>query len=496
MGDKKRYRLRTIIRGGFSALVAVLVAVALGGCRATIPEVPTPIEASERFLRNGEIPPIDEWWRSFGDEKLNALMDRALNENFTLKSAYDRLLEARAAARVAGADLYPELTGNAGVSQNWVHDSETDDTEDFRRYGGNLVASYEVDLWGRVRSIRNAAALEAAASEEDLRAAAITLSGSVASTWYRLLEQENQLRVLKSQIATTSKTLTVLEGRFRRGLTGASDVLQERQLVESRREALERAVEEYRQLEIALSTLLGSPPPPSGAYQTEGDLIELPPLPVTGIPAEVAARRPDVRAAYLAVQAADQDLAAAVANRYPRLSLTASYDVEEPHWQDLFDNWVATLAANLAVPVFDGGARRAEADRRRALLYQRFHAYADVYLNALAEVESALIAEAQQDQVVESIAYQLKLARLVFTRISREYLNGTSEFLRVLAAQESLQSLERELLTAKRERIEARVSLSRALSGGWDLYPYKPPAALEESANYYPLPIPVHGADE
>jgi NodT family efflux transporter outer membrane factor (OMF) lipoprotein len=479
-----------------SAAVLTLAAVVMSGCRAKVQKVPVPLEAPATFSRSGDGAPADAWWRDLRDERLNRLMDRAFAGSFSLKAAYDRLLAAQAAARVAGAELYPEVTGTAGVSQTWVRDDITNDTEDFRRYEVGAVASYEVDLWGRIRSVRNAAVLEAAATEEDLRAAAVLLSGNVASTWYRLREQESQLDLLRSQMATTSETLTVLEGRFRRGLVGASDVLQQRQLLESRREELERATAERRLLEITLATLVGSAPPPENTYEAGGGLIALLPLPETGIPAEAVARRPDVRSAYLDVQAADQRWASAVANRYPRLSLSASYSAEEPHWQDLFDNWAASLAANLAAPLFDGGSRRAEADRRRALVRERFHVYADVYLNALAEVERALIAEAQQKEVVESVGRQLTLAREVLKRITREYLGGRSEYLRVLTAQLSLQSLERGLLTAQRQLIEARVDLARALSGGWNIPEYEPPPVVAESRNYYPFPIPIHGEVE
>lgn len=458
--------------------------------------IPSPVDLDRGFSVDGEAPLPDKWWLSFNDPELAALIDVALAENFTLKTAWDRLEAAKANVQIAGAELWPALDARASnefALQRFEvlgPEGETDfETDDFRSRSFDLVADYEVDLWGRIRSLRNAEALDLLATREDLEAAAISLSAEVASTWYQLQEATGQVALLDKQLETTQVTLELIEGRFRLGLVRAADVLQQRQLVESRREERAQAIARQRVLEVTLAILLGQTPGPE-MFDVDGDLIALPPLPETGLPAQLVARRPDVEAAYRAVQAADQRLGAAIANKYPRLSLTAGYSTSDEDWRGLFDTWIATLGQNVVAPIVDGGARRAEVERNEALTAESFHRYGQTILEALGEVEQALAREVQQYAAVESIEKQLELARQVLQRIRAQYLAGTENYLRVLEAQESVQFLERTLLIAQRALIEFRVDLCRALAGGWELDPPRPePALLEEPGDFYPLPI-------
>ncbi len=495
------------------AMTIVAALSALAGCAAKIRDVPAPVPVGEDFRATGQSQLSVEWWRDFDDPVLDALMEEALTENFTLGSAWARLSQAQAQARVASADLFPTLNANAQAEQSWTREKVTETTPastsesgeetpastktEFKitnvdEYSAGLVAEYELDLWGRVRSLRNASLLDVVASAEDLRAAAVTLTASVASTWYQLQEQEGQLRLLQRQVDTTSSTLQIIDARFRRGLTPASDVLQQQQLLESRFEELHRAEAQADSLKIALAILLGRSPG-NRLIESSGELISLPALPATGVPSEIIGNRPDVRSAYTAVQAADQRIAAAIANQYPRFSLSGSFNSTNVEWKDLFDNWFASIAANIAAPIFDGGARRAEVAQSRARTLELFNDYGQTLIEAVGEVEEALGNEHQQRLIVESIERQLAIAKQVTERIGAEYLGGTSGYLRVLDAQISRQSLERELLTARRELIGYRIDLCRALSSGWELEAPESPEFIANRKTVYPLPIPLPG---
>lgn len=461
----------------FLALLAG--SVGMTGCRTTIPSPPPPIDLPEAFSQSGEADRSERWWRALGDARLEVMIQKALSENFSLRAAWDRLQQARASLDAAGADLWPTLDAGFENEFSWRRELVTvigpdgdPDSEweinDARNRTINFSADYEIDLWGRVRSLRNAEALDLAASAEDLHAAAISLAAQVASLWFELQEQVGQRHLLEGQIKTAEETLKLIEARFRLGQILASDVLQQRQFVEARREEKSRVNARIAALEIALAILVGETPRP-GSYEPEGKLIELPPLPQTGLPADLVSRRPDVRSAYLAFQAADQRAAAALADRYPRLSLTAGFSTSSEDWRALFDNWLATVAANLVAPVIDGGARRAEVRRNRAVASEQFNDYGQTLLDALGEVEEALVQESHQRNVVHSIELQLELASRVLSRIRAQYLGGGETFLRVLEAQQSVQDLERELLSARRELIGFRIDLYRALAGGWDI---------------------------
>jgi NodT family efflux transporter outer membrane factor (OMF) lipoprotein len=442
------------------------------------------------FSASGSSALGDRWWEGFADPKLDGLMKEALAGNFSLRSAWDRLDQSDARRRAAGAGLTPSLDARAGTEYGWRQQKYADsrgggpDIRSSRTQSIGLVAEYELDLWGRVRTLRNAAALDRAASAEDLRTAAITLSSQVASTWYELQEQVGQRQLLDGQIAITEKTLGLIEQRFDMGKAAATDVLQQRQLAESRREDRERVQARIRSLELALAVLLGRTPDKAN-YEVSGELITLPALPAGGVPSELIQTRPDVKSAFIAVEAADQRVASALADRYPRLSLVASYSTTSNTWRDLFDNWLASVAGNVAGPILDGGSRKAEVARTRAVASERLNTYGQVILEALSEVEDALNAEQRQVAVLASLESQLSIARTVQDRILDQYLVGSEDYLRVLDAQLSVQGLERELLTAKLDLISQRISLCRALAGGWEL---KAPDKPKPEPTKYPLP--------
>jgi outer membrane protein TolC len=179
--------------------------------------------------------------------------------------------------------------------------------------------------------------------------------------------------------------------------------------------------------------------------------------------------RPDIRSAYYAVLSADSDLAAALANRFPRLSLTAEAEISGEHSRDLFDNWLATLASNLAAPLIDGGTRKAEVDRTRSAVSEALHTYGQTILDALSEVEDALAKERHQRDFIQSLETQLKLAGQVSDRMRDRYLQGTVDYQRVLDALLSQQTLEQSVLSARRDLVQDRIDLCRALGTGWEL---------------------------
>ena len=185
-------------------------------------------------------------------------------------------------------------------------------------------------------------------------------------------------------------------------------------------------------LEHQLGILMGVVP---GAFDwpRKTDLAELSPLPDTGIPAALVERRPDVRSAWYQVLAADRQTASAVSERFPRISLSAGI-LTSGDSGALFDDWLASLAANLVVPLIDGGQRRAEVERTRALTRERLTLYGQTVLEALAEVEDALAGEEHQQAYLASLDRQLELAQNVIGRVRDRYLNGAEDYQRVLNA--------------------------------------------------------------
>ncbi len=279
--------------------------------------------------------------------------------------------------------------------------------------------------------------------------------------------EEGRIQVLlEEQIETNETLLSLIQSRFASGQAGAADVLRQQQLVERTRGDLSLSRSRYEVLAHLLATLEGVPatrPPPA----MPPALVDLPPLPDAGVPAESLRRRPDVEAAWRRVDAADRDLAAAVADRFPRVDLSAAAVLGGAGFQVLFLDRVASLAADLTAPLLDGGRRRAQIDADAATKRERLHLYRDTVLQGLREVEDALAEERRQREFLASLDRQHELAVQVVDTLLNRYGQGASPYLDVLAAVQSEQSLTLALVSAKRRLLELRIELCRALAGSW-----------------------------
>lgn len=441
----------------------LLLAVLITGCSSQPRITENTPELASAFSRSGSLQPSNQWWHAFDDAELNRLMAQALDGNLSLKASYQRLLQARAAADRQAAGLFPTLDANLGADRRESESSSTD------RFSAGLSASYEVDLWGRVQSLSQAESQRALASEADYEAAAISLSGEIASYWFELVEQQAQRALAQQQLEVNRNLLTVIETSFSAGQAGAADVLRQRQLVSSSEEQLTNLAGDISVLQNQLTVLLGRAPI-RDSFPDKEMLPELPPLPDTGVPGELVQRRPDVQQAWRLVQAADRDLAAAISNRFPRLSLEASVSDEAANAGELFDDWLVTLAGNLLLPVIDGGERRAAVTSAEAGLQERVQEYRQTVLVAIQEVEDALARERQLQERLASLERQIELSDASYQQLRRRYLNGAVSYTDVLGALRDQQDLQRTRLTARRQLLNYRVALYRALAG-----PIKPP---------------------
>jgi NodT family efflux transporter outer membrane factor (OMF) lipoprotein len=453
---------------GIRSLVTglTIIVLLLTGCSPQVSRQTPPLQPQGGFSGSGQKQLPEQWWLSFEDQTLDSLIKRALAGNFNLQTAWDRVDRAYAVARKAGAAFVPQVDGDVGLDTRRSRiNARTDSSQS---YSLGLAASYEVDLWSRIDSISAAAELDAQASTEELRTAALTLSAQVATTWFQLLEQRGQIDILEQQIRTNEKTLEIISLQFRTGQVGIADVLQQRQVVETQRGELALTTGRAQLRQNQLAVLLGIAPTRFTQATTE-NLDRLPPLPATGLQSDLIENRPDVRAAWLKLQAAEKRVSAAVADRFPRLSLTGRANTTSEDIENLFDDWLASLAANLLTPILDGGRRRAEVERTESVTSEALHQYGQTVLDALLEIEDALTLEEKQLEYLVSVDRQLELAGQATERIRDRYLNGAEDYQRVLTSLVSEQRLQRTRLTARRELFENRVNLCRALAGGWEM---------------------------
>lgn len=406
----------------------------------------------------------DRWWLAFDDPQLDALQREALAENFDLATYRDRLRAARAVVERERSFLFPTLDFSLFGEQTRRQRNDFDGEEQF---GAAAIGSYEVDVWGGIEAGVDLAEYDEAVVREELKAAAVALSADVAATWYALVQQRGQARVLDDQIRTNERVLEVVRARFGGGVVRASDVLRQQRLLESTREQRAVVQAQIDVLEHALLVLIGRSPTVELELQAD-ELPMLPPRPALGLPATLMQRRPDVRSAFYSILAADRVVAIAVAAKYPRVQLSLEASTLEEQIADLFDNWAAILRVDIFGPIFDAGRREAEVDRTEALKAERVNIYAQTVLIALRQVVDAVSRESARERQIEHLERQLELAERTTERLRREYLNGDISYIDVLDALTTEQQLQRDLLSATYERISHRIDLHQALAGGWD----------------------------
>ena len=439
----------------------LIVVVCVFGCSRSSRTVPPTEIEPPAFSQSGEELPPNRWWTSFDVPELDSKIEQALAGNFSLLATLERVQAARAAARREASDFFPDVNGIASAS------SDMGPGDNRTSYVLGLDTSYQVDLWGEIESRVDAARFAAEATCFDSEAVALTLAADVARLWFSLIEANAQAKLLEKQIENNRTGLKLQRQRFGEGLIRSPDVLRQEQLLESTLEAAAVAQSRIKVLEHQLAVLLGEMPQ-SAEYETGTTLPELPPLPSVGLPAQLIQRRPDVRRDFYLLKAADSDLASAISNQYPRLSLSGSLlnVAEKP--ETIFRDWFASLAGQLVAPLLDGGQRRAEVDRTGAVKRQRLNEYAQTVLFACQEVEDSLVQEKYQKERIEHLERQVKLAEQSSVQLREQYLIGDAEYLDVLSASTSQQSLERQLLSARLDLVLIRVSLYLSLAGGID----------------------------
>ncbi len=414
------------------------------------PSFSLPVDAKE----NGRQKP---WWEVLNDPILNTLITKALADNFTLQQVYARIEQAQAAERQAGSLLYPSLTGELSGTSKWNANG---------KYADDLTIemglSWEVDLWDQLSSSAKAAAYESQATRDELADVALLLSTKVADTYFQLIEQRLQLTLLSRQIEASRTFLELIKLRFAYGSASVVDVYQQRQQLAAIRTQLPVVRSRLSTLDNRFHVLLGMVPAEE-EMQFTSDLPVLPPLPKLGIPADLLLNRPDLRRLHRRLIAADYRVATAVADRLPKIRLGGNTGFQGSELSS--DGLFVSLFGEAIAPLVDWGKRKAEVQKRKAIVKEEIARYSQAYLVAIEEVENALWQEKEQVELGKALDDQLKISKATLSGTRNRYIQGLSDYLPVLTALQALQSLERDVLMQQRQLISIRILLYRALGG-------------------------------
>ncbi|WP_256573189.1 efflux transporter outer membrane subunit [Pseudomonas sp. CC6-YY-74] len=420
------------------------------------------------------------WWELYGDAELSGLVGRLNLSNQNLAASEAQYRQARALVRGARAAFYPSLSSSAGVTRagQGGGDSTLRTADGFSVGGSNaasisksydlsLNAAWELDIWGKLRRSLESSRAGFAASAADLTALKLSLQAELVQTYLQLRVLDDQQRLLDATVAAYARSLRLSENQYNAGIVPKSDVSQAlTQLRSTEAQAIDLKWQRA-QLEHAIAVLIGVPPSELSIAVRE-QLPTLPTIPVA-LPSQLLERRPDVAAAERRVIAANAEIGVAEAAWYPDLTLSATGGYRGSSFAD----WVSlpnrfwSLGPQLALSLFDGGARRAELERSEAAYDQTVAQYRQAVLDSFREVEDYLV----QLRVLEQEAvYQqqaLDAARESLRLIENQYRAGTVDFNSVVNVQATALTNERSNLTLLGSRLTASVQLIAALGGGW-----------------------------
>ncbi len=433
----------------------------LQDCSPKVSNVDIPIDSLQNFSTTGERPLQERWWEEFNDPQLNYLVDSGLSNNLNLLATWQQIEAARYVVRREQSFLIPEVEASAQTaSRRPVPDFAGGENTQF-----GISASYEIDLWGRIRSGIQAEKYRAAATLEDYKAMSISMSAEIALAWYQLSAATTQLNLISNQIETNESIIRLIRARFGSGQVRGVDILRQMQLLESTKDQRIQIETTVALLENQLAVLTGRQPQID--FEMDPDTLpDVPPLPETGVPMELINRRPDVQRDYQTLLAADRDYAVAMTSRYPRLSISSSGQLRSNDLSSLLSDWAYSIGANLVAPLFYGGRLKAEANRALSAKDQALYNYGQTILTSFREVEDALIQESQQRERIAVLNRRVELAESTYNQLRVEFLNGLTDYLDVLLALDQEQQLRRNLISAELTLIQFRIALYRALAGG------------------------------
>ncbi len=462
-----------------SVLSIVFVLALLAGCAVgpdyQRPDVSTPAEfrgdtngvaSTNSFADLG-------WWEVFEDPTLREFIGVAITNNKDVRLAAARVEESRAQLRIARAELFPSLSGEAAY--NRIRSSELAGTpvpssvrNPAETYSLSGSVGYEIDFWGRIRRLSEAARAQLFASEAARQTVLSSLVADVASAYLTLRDLDTQLGIARRTLASREKSLQLVQSRNKQGLVGKLDVRQVESLVATAARAIPETERAIAVTDNQLSLLLGRNPGEisRGAPLTNFAVrVDVP----AGLPAQLLERRPDLRQAEQQLIAANANIGAAKAAFFPQVTLTGSYGQLSVEVSDLFKGpaniW--TFAPRVTVPIFTGGQLRGQYEASKAQRDAALISYERAIQSAFADVANALItrtksreSRAQQEKLTAALRDAARLA-------NDRYRGGVTSYLEVLDTERQLFDAERALAQLQRDELLSVVQLYLALGGGW-----------------------------
>ncbi|HET9178598.1 MAG TPA: efflux transporter outer membrane subunit [Terriglobia bacterium] len=407
-----------------------------------------------------------EWWNVFHDPVLQDLIRTALKQNYDLRIAAARILQAEGELRITRSQQVPQVNGAASAARQKTLFSPSFPSFENNSFQLGGSVSWLLDFWGKYRRATQAARASLLASEYNQQAVKVTLVSEVASGYFQLRALDLQLQISQDTLKSRQSSLRLTQIKQQGGVASMLDVRQAQSLVQTAETTITDTQRLISLQEDAISILLGENPAaiPRGKPLDQETL--LPTLPA-GLPSSLLERRPDIRQAEQVLIAANAEIGVARAEFFPQISLTGSGGTESFQLYKLFSDGIWSFAGDLAQPIFTGGRLKGNLQAARAQEQQALLAYEQIIQGAFREVSDALIGYdrnrqflTQQQALTETLAEAERIARI-------QYQGGVTAYLSVLQQETQYFSAQLQLTQAKLSELDSVVSLYQALGGGW-----------------------------
>ncbi len=445
------------------------------------PDLPMPSAWNEAQQSGIEITSgnLTRWWTEFDDPLLDSLVDRAVKSNLDLRIAQARIREARAVRVGTAAGLWPTLGTSASYKRNRTSQNAFAISPggggggqlDQNFYQAGFDSSWEIDVFGGTRRSVEAADASVEATVENLRDTLVTLLGDVAKNYVDLRGVQGRLAVSRENLKAQQDTLELTRVRFQAGLASDLEVAQAEAQVNTTAALIPALESSLKGDMYGLDLLLGLEPGSlAGELNTTEAIPRLPSKVLIGLPSELLRRRPDIRSAERQLAAATAQVGAAMADLFPKFSLTGDIGLQSISASNWFNRgsrfW--TIGPTVSWPIFDAGKIRANIEIRNAQQEQALTQYEKSVLNAFQEVETALVHYANEQATYRSLTDAVAANRRALTMANELYIRGLNDFLNVLDTQRALYVTESALVQSQANMAANLVTLYKTLGGGWE----------------------------
>jgi len=468
-------------------LQGLCLTVPLGGCLLTgdKPEpgldIPAAYRAGPRnpIAAEAAVPPLD-WWRLFRSRELTELIEEARVSNLDIAVAVAQIVQADAQARIAGAALLPIIDFNANATHS--QQSKTTGSSSLinvSRSGASIAiinnnlsatlnASYEIDFWGKNRSLLRAAEETAVASRYNREVVGLTTVASVANAYFLVLAAQDRLRIARENVASADRILNLIRQQFSAGTSSDLNVAQQESLVDTQRATIPPLEQSLQQNKAVLALLIARPLESVVIRGGSMNALAIPRV-TPGLPSELITQRPDIRQAEAQLASANANVENARAQFLPSITLTGDGGYESAFLKLLLrpESIIYSVAAGLTQPIFHGGQLLGNLDLQKGLQDQLLQNYRKAVISGFTDVDKALIAIRETAMAEQLQRKVVASSRRAFDLSDQQLQAGTVNLISLLQVQQTLFQAQDALAQARLARLQAIVSLYQALGGGW-----------------------------